>query len=122
MKVLLDECIPRKLKNSILDHDCRTVLEAGFAGQKNGRLLSLAETAGFDLFLKNFGRPQDRDCDCARKIESPQGPLATLASLSIDHELDQAWRSDLGAAELVIAAESPCGRDREIFIAERGAE
>ena len=51
MKVLLDECIPRKLKDSLLDHDCKTVPEAGFAGQKNGRLLSLAETAGFDLFL-----------------------------------------------------------------------
>jgi hypothetical protein len=28
-----------------------TVPEAGLAGQRNGRLLSLAETAGFDIFL-----------------------------------------------------------------------
>jgi hypothetical protein len=51
MKVLLDECIPRKFKNALPDHECQTVPEAGFAGQKNGVLLSLAETAGFDLFL-----------------------------------------------------------------------
>ena len=51
MKVLLDECIPRKLKYALPDHDCKTAPEAGFAGQKNGRLLSLAEDAGFELFL-----------------------------------------------------------------------
>jgi hypothetical protein len=51
MKVLLDECIPRKLKGALADHDCKTAPEAGLAGQKNGRLLSLAEAAGFDLFL-----------------------------------------------------------------------
>jgi predicted nuclease of predicted toxin-antitoxin system len=51
MKVLLDECIPRRLKNALSDHECCTVPEAGFAGQKNGFLISLAEAAGFDLFL-----------------------------------------------------------------------
>ena len=51
MKVLLDECIPRRLKKAFPDHECQTVPEAGLAGQKNGLLLSLAEDAGFDLFL-----------------------------------------------------------------------
>lgn len=51
MKILLDECIPRKLKAGFSDHDCMTVPEAGFAGQKNGVLLSLAEAAGFEVFL-----------------------------------------------------------------------
>jgi len=51
MKVLIDECIPRKLKNSFPEHHCLTAPEAGLSGQKNGRLLSLAEDAGFDLFL-----------------------------------------------------------------------
>jgi hypothetical protein len=36
MKVLLDECIPRKLKNSLSSHDCRTAPEEGLAGKKNG--------------------------------------------------------------------------------------
>jgi hypothetical protein len=51
MKILLDECIRRKLKGALLDHECRTVPEAGLAGQKNGLLLSSAESAGYDLFL-----------------------------------------------------------------------
>ena len=51
MKILLDECLPRKLKYAFLDHDCQTVPEAGLAGKKNGLLLSLAEDAAFDLFL-----------------------------------------------------------------------
>ena|SRR5580704_11653045 len=51
MKVLLDECMPRKLKNYLTDHDCRTVPEAGLAGKKNGTLLSLAENSGFQVFL-----------------------------------------------------------------------
>ncbi|MGA8764607.1 MAG: DUF5615 family PIN-like protein [Candidatus Sulfotelmatobacter sp.] len=51
MKLLLDECVPRKLKNHLLGHDCQTVPEAGLAGRKNGELLSLAETAGFQVFL-----------------------------------------------------------------------
>ena|ERR1035438_4469293 len=51
MKVLLDECIPRKFKNSLAGHDCSTVPEVGLAGKKNGELLSLAEQNGFDVFL-----------------------------------------------------------------------
>ena len=51
MKVLLDECVPRKFKNHLPGHDCHTVPEAGFAGEKNGQLLLLAAAAGFQAFL-----------------------------------------------------------------------
>jgi predicted nuclease of predicted toxin-antitoxin system len=51
MKILLDECIPRKLKYSLPDHECDTVPESGFAGRKNGVLLGLAESAGFEIFV-----------------------------------------------------------------------
>ncbi len=51
MRILLDECIPRRLKASFRDHVCLTVPEAGFGGKKNGVLLGLAETAGFDVFV-----------------------------------------------------------------------
>src|ERR1700722_17502294 len=51
MRVLLDECIPRKLKYSLPDQECQTVPEAGLAGKKNGTLLSLAESAGFEIFV-----------------------------------------------------------------------
>ncbi len=51
MRLLLDECIPRKFKNEFASHDCRTVPEESMAGKKNGELLSLAEKSGFDVFL-----------------------------------------------------------------------
>ncbi len=50
MRILLDECLPRKLKAHLQPHEARTVPEMGWAGLKNGRLLSLAE-AEFDVFL-----------------------------------------------------------------------
>jgi Domain of unknown function (DUF5615) len=51
MKVLLDEYVPRKLKNNLIGHECQTVPEAGLAGKKNGELLSLAREAGFEVFV-----------------------------------------------------------------------
>jgi uncharacterized protein DUF5615 len=51
MKLLPDECIPRKFKNSLLSHECRTASEEGWAGKKNGELLALAEKSGYLAFL-----------------------------------------------------------------------
>lgn len=51
MKILFDECIPRKFKNNFSEHDCQTVPEAGYAGKKNGELLSLAERGEYEIFL-----------------------------------------------------------------------
>jgi hypothetical protein len=50
MKVLLDECVPRKLRRELASHEVRTVTESGWSGLKNGELLTLAE-AEFDVFL-----------------------------------------------------------------------
>jgi len=50
MRVLLDECVPRKLKRELTEHEVFTVTEKGWSGVKNGELLTLAE-AEFDVFL-----------------------------------------------------------------------
>ena len=50
MRVLLDECVPRKLRRELPGHDVLTVTERGWSGVKNGELLALAE-AEFDVFL-----------------------------------------------------------------------
>jgi hypothetical protein len=50
MKVLLDECVPRKLRRELPEHEVLTVTEHGWSGIKNGNLLKLAE-AEFDVFL-----------------------------------------------------------------------
>jgi predicted nuclease of predicted toxin-antitoxin system len=50
MRVLLDECVPRRLRRELPGHEARTVTEHGWSGIKNGRLLALANTE-FDVFL-----------------------------------------------------------------------
>ena len=50
MKVLLDECAPRKLERELADHEVFTVTERGWSGIKNGNLLALAAPE-FDVFL-----------------------------------------------------------------------
>src|SRR5947209_16605966 len=51
MRVLMDECLDERLRNSFADHDCQTARYAGFAGLKNGDLLDAAESARFDVLL-----------------------------------------------------------------------
>lgn len=45
MKLLLDECVPRKIKFLFAAEGmfCETVRDAGWSGKENGELLSLAE-------------------------------------------------------------------------------
>lgn len=50
MRVLLDECLPRKLKLELPGHDVTTIPEAGWAGKKNGEVLRLA-SGRFDVFV-----------------------------------------------------------------------
>ncbi len=50
MKLLLDECIDRRLAKDLEGHDIRTVPQMGWAGVKNGELLELAERE-FDVFI-----------------------------------------------------------------------
>lgn len=52
MKVLLDECLPKKLKQEVNAEFVTTVPEFGWASIKNGALLRLAEQE-FDVFLTN---------------------------------------------------------------------
>jgi predicted nuclease of predicted toxin-antitoxin system len=50
MRILIDECIDERLRNSLTGHDCQTARYAGLAGLKNGDLLKAAEVAKFDVF------------------------------------------------------------------------
>jgi hypothetical protein len=50
VKVLLDECIDRRLAAEIQGHDVGTVPQAGWAGVENGAPLKLAQEQ-FDVFV-----------------------------------------------------------------------
>ena len=51
MRIILDECLPRRLKNDLAGHSVQTVPEAGLAGTKNGRLLTTAIEPLCDCFI-----------------------------------------------------------------------
>lgn len=50
MRLLLDECVPKRLKRELLGHEVKTVQDMGWAGIKNGALLKRAD-AQFDALL-----------------------------------------------------------------------
>lgn len=70
MRVLLDECLLRRLKRELAGHEAKTVPEMGWASKRNGELLALA-VGLFDAFvtadrnlshqqdLSSFGGPRD---------------------------------------------------------------
>ena len=62
MRILLDECMPARLRRNLPGHDVQTVPQAGWASIKNGKLLRLiADSRKFNLFLtvdKNLPQQQ----------------------------------------------------------------
>jgi len=50
MRLLLDECVPKRLKRELPAHEVKTVQDMGWAGNKNGALLRLAD-GQFDALL-----------------------------------------------------------------------
>ena len=51
MRLLLDECVPRKLKDALPGHEVSTAREMGWSGLQNGELLALMRQHGFEGFI-----------------------------------------------------------------------
>ena len=61
MKILLDECVPFKLKSKLASHRVYSVKMMAWAGIKNGELITLADSQ-FDIFItidKNLSYQQN---------------------------------------------------------------
>ena len=78
MKVLLDECLPKKLKRETEADFVQTVPEAGWASVKNGELLRLAE-ADFDVLLTN-----DRNMEHQQNLQKFDLAFIVLAAPTND--------------------------------------
>ena len=50
-RVLLDECVPRRLRRELADFAVPTVPDEGWAHRRNGALLRLMVDAGFPTFV-----------------------------------------------------------------------
>ena len=85
MRVLLDECVPRGLRQELSGHEVKTVAEMGWAGIKNGVLLERAEKQ-FDVFL-TVDRSLEHQQNLAGYaiavvvVHSPSNDIAVLRSL-----------------------------------------
>jgi hypothetical protein len=98
MRVLIDECIDERFRNSLPRLDCQTVRYAGLAGLKNGELLVAAATAKFDVSLRSihrisakFNRPKHRNYHFSHEIKPPEGPLAARTRLPRLHCTHSTW-------------------------------
>ena len=62
MRIILDECVPVRLRHELPGHEVETVLHMGWASIKNGKLMRLIAGSGqFDIFLtvdKNLPQQQ----------------------------------------------------------------
>jgi predicted nuclease of predicted toxin-antitoxin system len=78
MRILLDECLPARLRRNLPGHDVQTVSQAGWASIKNGKLLRLIAASGkFDVFLT-----VDKNLPHEQKIEGLPFAVVVLSSKS----------------------------------------
>jgi len=78
MRVLLDECLPRKLKHDVRADLVRTVPEMGWASIENSALLRLAEP-DFDVFLT-----RDRNLEYQQNLTSFDLAVIVMVALTND--------------------------------------
>lgn len=80
MKVLIDECLPKKLKREVSAEFVRSVPEMGWAGTVNGALLAVAEKE-FDVFLTN-----DQNLEHQQNLKKFDLAIIVLVALTNDIE------------------------------------
>ncbi|MEW5927731.1 MAG: hypothetical protein AB1941_09605 [Gemmatimonadota bacterium] len=76
--MLLDECVPKRLRREFPEYEVRTVVEQGWSGVKNGALLRLA-AAEFDVFLT-----VDQNLRCQQNLSELPLPVVLIVALSND--------------------------------------
>ena len=81
LKILLDHNVPKYLRRLLKGHEVSTAKREGWAELVNGRLLAVAEKAGFELLVTlDQGIPQEQNLQ-GRRIA-----LATLCIASQERE------------------------------------
>ena len=79
MRILLDESLPRRLSRALGEHTVSTVVEVGWSGVKNGKLLALA-AGQFDVFVT-----ADRNLQYQQNLAVL--PLAVVVLVAYDNRL-----------------------------------
>jgi predicted nuclease of predicted toxin-antitoxin system len=64
MRILIDECVPRRILNHFTEHDAHTVPEMGWAGKKDSELLQVMGSDGIRVLVtvdQNIRHQQNLD-------------------------------------------------------------
>jgi hypothetical protein len=77
VKILFDQGVPVPLRTLLGTHEVETAFERGWSKVKNGELLSLAETSGFDVLVTT-----DQNLKYQQKITGRKIGIAVLLSTS----------------------------------------
>ncbi len=80
MRVLLDECVPRKLRREFPGHEVSTVVEVGWGGIKNGALLRRA-AAEFDVLVTV-------DSNLEHQQNTASVPIAVVVMIAFSNDVD----------------------------------
>ena len=80
MRILLDESLPRRLRNIFAGHEVVTVVEAGWPGIENGELLRLAATR-FDVFVT-----ADQNLQFQQNLSTL--PISVAVLVAVDNRLE----------------------------------
>jgi predicted nuclease of predicted toxin-antitoxin system len=80
MRILIDECLPKRLKRELPEHEVFTVQEMGWSSKTNGELLSLM-MGNFDVFLTN-----DQNLEYQQNLS--EVPLAFIVLVAINNKLE----------------------------------
>ena len=114
MRVLLDECAPKRLGSLIAGHDVSTVPDAGWAGIANGELLKVAADR-FDVLVT-----VDHNLAFQQNVSSLSIPVIVLKSTSsklddlalLIPQLLELLDSPLSRTIYAISHDSPVSTDR----------
>lgn len=80
-RVLLDHCVPRRVRQALVDCETATAFQRGWAQLKNGALLKAAEDAFYDVLVtadKNLRYQQQLTGRRIAIVELPTNSLPTL--------------------------------------------
>ena len=82
MRIILDECLPARLRHELPGHEVWTVTHEGWSGIKNGKLLRLVADSGrFDVFLT-----MDKNLPQQQQLEGL--PFATVVLRATSNEIN----------------------------------
>jgi hypothetical protein len=102
VKVLLDECVDRRLARDISGHDVQTVPDRGWAAVKSGELLGLAARE-VDVFITvDRQLPYQQEVSrlalavvVMRTVEPSRGLASARAAIDCDPSCGQEGRNDV---------------------------